>query len=218
MKDRHRASIVGLTSFGKGSVQTVIPLHNGADGALKLTTDRYYTPSGGSIQKTGIAPDLFAAESKRQAEGVYDTALQYTEATFHNALDAQEGKTRFLPTSIEIPNAPAGLQKVSMKNGPAGGDEDDPPVAKSTGKPDDADDFQLQRALAVLRYGSVAAAEQASPTGVYARPTPKFLTAQVSAKTPMPGAASQIAKTKASSDTAPPGQIAPSAPALSPHP
>ena len=49
LQDRHRAALVGLTSFGKGSVQTVIPLHGGADGALKLTTARYFTPSGRSI-------------------------------------------------------------------------------------------------------------------------------------------------------------------------
>ena len=61
LQDRHRAAIVGLTSFGKGSVQTVIPLNNGADGALKLTTARYFTPSGRSIQKTGIEPDLEVA-------------------------------------------------------------------------------------------------------------------------------------------------------------
>ena len=207
MKDRGRATIVGLTSFGKGSVQTVIPLHGGADGALKLTTDRYYTPSGGSIQKTGIAPDLFVAESKRQAESVFDTAMQYTEATFHNALDAQESKTRILPTSIEIPAPPpgSGLQKASLKSE----DEDEPPVAKSSGKPDDAKDFQLQRALAVLRYGSVAAAEKMSPTGVYTRPTPKFVTAQITRGPLGPGAASQVAKTKPVTDAAPADQVGP---------
>ena len=50
LQDRHRAELVGITSFGKGSVQTVVPLRGGADGALKLTTARYYTPSGRSIQ------------------------------------------------------------------------------------------------------------------------------------------------------------------------
>ena len=54
LQDRKRAEVVGLTSFGKGSVQTVIPLRGGVDGALKLTTAKYYTPSGRSIQKTGI--------------------------------------------------------------------------------------------------------------------------------------------------------------------
>ena len=48
-----------MTSFGKGSVQSVIPLRGGRDGALRLTTQRYYTPSGRSIQGTGIDPDIF---------------------------------------------------------------------------------------------------------------------------------------------------------------
>ena len=103
LKDRQRASIVGLTSFGKGSVQTVIPLRNGADGALKLTTARYYTPSGQSIQKTGIIPDLQVARSKEEAEAVSDAAMQYSEASFKNALDSQEGKVRKAPETIEIP-------------------------------------------------------------------------------------------------------------------
>ncbi len=205
MKDRHRALLVGLTSFGKGSVQTVIPLHGGTDGALKLTTDRYYTPSGGSIQKTGIAPDLFVAQSKRQAEAVFDTALQYSEANFNNALDAQDGKTRVLPTSIEIPTVPAvGLQKASLKTGE---DEDEPPVAKTTGKPDDKDDFQLQRALAVLNYGSVAAAEKGAPTPVYTRPLPRFQTAQATPKSGFPGQAAQAAKTKPAAADAPAEQV-----------
>ncbi|HEY0601030.1 S41 family peptidase, partial [Brevundimonas sp.] len=56
LKDHQRATIIGLTSFGKGSVQSVIPLRGGADGALSITTARYYTPSGASIQKIGIEP------------------------------------------------------------------------------------------------------------------------------------------------------------------
>src|SRR5690606_13354360 len=63
LQDRKRAELVGLTSFGKGSVQTVIPLRGGMDGALKLTTARYYTPSGRSIQQTGIDPDLEVAQT-----------------------------------------------------------------------------------------------------------------------------------------------------------
>ena len=59
LQDRNRALIVGMTSFGKGSVQSVIPLRNGRDGALRLTTARYYTPAGRSIQGTGISPDVF---------------------------------------------------------------------------------------------------------------------------------------------------------------
>jgi carboxyl-terminal processing protease len=55
LQDSRRATIIGTQSFGKGSVQTIIPL--GADGALRLTTARYYTPSGRSIQAQGITPD-----------------------------------------------------------------------------------------------------------------------------------------------------------------
>ena len=56
LQDQHRATIIGTRSFGKGSVQTIIPL--GANGALRLTTARYYTPSGRSIQAKGIEPDI----------------------------------------------------------------------------------------------------------------------------------------------------------------
>jgi carboxyl-terminal processing protease len=62
LQDHKRATIEGMTSFGKGSVQTIIPLDNGANGALRLTTARYYTPSGHSIQATGIAPDVAVAQ------------------------------------------------------------------------------------------------------------------------------------------------------------
>jgi len=58
VQDRGRGLLVGMTSFGKGSVQSVIPLRGGRDGALRLTTQRYYTPSGRSIQGTGIDPDI----------------------------------------------------------------------------------------------------------------------------------------------------------------
>ena len=60
LQDHRRATIVGTRSFGKGSVQTIIPL--GANGALRLTTARYYTPSGRSIQAEGIAPDIVVTE------------------------------------------------------------------------------------------------------------------------------------------------------------
>jgi len=131
LQDRKRASIVGLTSFGKGSVQTVIPLRGGLDGAVKLTTARYYTPSGRSIQKTGIEPDLEVAETREEAQQVANEAFQFSEASFHNALGADEGKTR------EGAHAPA----------------EEPP----TGFDEKKGDFQLSRALEVLKYGSVEA-------------------------------------------------------------
>jgi carboxyl-terminal processing protease len=60
LQDHHRATILGTRSFGKGSVQTIIPL--GSNGALRLTTARYYTPSGRSIQAKGIEPDVVVEE------------------------------------------------------------------------------------------------------------------------------------------------------------
>ena len=60
LQDHHRATIVGTRSFGKGSVQTIIPL--GSNGALRLTTARYYTPSGRSIQAKGIEPNVVVEE------------------------------------------------------------------------------------------------------------------------------------------------------------
>src|SRR6202012_943325 len=57
LQDHKRATIVGTRSFGKGAVQTIIPLGSG-NGALRLTTARYYTPSGASIQAKGIVPDI----------------------------------------------------------------------------------------------------------------------------------------------------------------
>jgi len=61
LQDHSRAKVVGMTSFGKGSVQTIIPLGEGG-GALRLTTARYFTPSGHSIQAQGIIPDYAVAQ------------------------------------------------------------------------------------------------------------------------------------------------------------
>ena len=66
LQDHHRAVLLGERSFGKGSVQTVIPLPG--DGAMRLTTARYYTPSGRSIQDLGIAPDVPVAETTDKVE------------------------------------------------------------------------------------------------------------------------------------------------------
>lgn len=57
LQDHHRALLIGTSTFGKGMVQTVMPLSEGR--AIKLTTSRYYTPSGDSIHETGIAPDVY---------------------------------------------------------------------------------------------------------------------------------------------------------------
>src|SRR5262249_45860773 len=62
MQDHRRAIVVGMKSFGKGSVQTIIPMQNGT--AIRLTTARYYTPSGRSIQAKGIEPDIQVEQAK----------------------------------------------------------------------------------------------------------------------------------------------------------
>jgi carboxyl-terminal processing protease len=71
LQDHKRGIIMGTKTFGKGSVQTIIPMSNG--GALKITTARYFTPSGRSIQATGIVPDVTTEEAKvtkRDKDGV----------------------------------------------------------------------------------------------------------------------------------------------------
>ncbi len=64
LQDHRRAVVVGTKSFGKGSVQTVMPLRG--DGAMRLTTARYYTPSGRSIQALGVSPDILVAQPRRK--------------------------------------------------------------------------------------------------------------------------------------------------------
>ncbi len=66
LQDHHRAVVIGTRSFGKGSVQTVMPLRG--DGAMRLTTARYYTPSGRSIQALGISPDIVVQQPPRQPQ------------------------------------------------------------------------------------------------------------------------------------------------------
>ena len=160
LQDRKRAEIVGLTSFGKGSVQTVIPLRGGMDGALKLTTARYYTPSGRSIQKTGIEPDLEVASTKDEAQTIANHAYQFSEASFKNALNAEEGKVR------KAPHAPA----------------EAPPDTFDAKK-----DFQLARAEDVLHYGSVALTPKlAKPTAKLAEIYSKAKVAEAKPGVPAP--------------------------------
>lgn len=81
LQDHKRAVILGEKSFGKGSVQTVVPL--GDYGAMRLTTARYYTPSGRSIQATGIEPDIVVHPAKIEE---YTDEYGFSEAEYTNAL------------------------------------------------------------------------------------------------------------------------------------
>jgi len=88
LQDHRRAIVVGTKSFGKGSVQTVIPLRG--DGAMRLTTARYYTPSGRSIQALGIAPDIIVQQPPRMPPGQEEeegtTARSRSEADLRGSL------------------------------------------------------------------------------------------------------------------------------------
>ncbi|AZV76478.1 S41 family peptidase [Parasedimentitalea marina] len=72
LQDHRRAIVVGTKSFGKGSVQTVMPLRG--DGAMRLTTARYYTPSGRSIQALGVSPDIIVEQPRRATSTEEDEA------------------------------------------------------------------------------------------------------------------------------------------------
>ena len=86
LQDHKRATIMGAQTFGKGSVQTIRPLT--ADTALKITTARYYTPSGRSIQAKGIVPDIWLDET---AEGNVFAALRTREADLEKHLQSGQG-------------------------------------------------------------------------------------------------------------------------------
>ncbi len=88
LQDHHRAIILGQKSFGKGSVQTVLPLRN--KGAMRITTARYYTPSGRSIQATGIEPDIEVKPAK--VEEIQSHGLNLSEADLKGALKNEQAK------------------------------------------------------------------------------------------------------------------------------
>ena len=124
LQDRGRALVVGMTSFGKGSVQSVVPLRNGRDGALRLTTARYYTPAGRSIQGIGITPDL---------------AISY-------ALDDGKGNTGKLSES-DLPNSIKNEQaKLDEKEAEGEQVVEYPPEGFEV-----KDDYQLKRAVEILK-------------------------------------------------------------------
>ncbi len=89
LQDHHRAIVLGEKSFGKGSVQTVMPL--GDFGAMRITTARYYTPSGRSIQAKGIEPDIEVKPAKVEEFESY--ALNLSEADLNNALKNDNNET-----------------------------------------------------------------------------------------------------------------------------
>ncbi len=124
LQDRARAELVGMTSFGKGSVQTIIPLRGGRDGALRLTTGRYYTPAGRSIQGTGIVPDLQISSFPISEDSDANGQVRL-EADLPGALENESGEGR------------AEADMAAIEQPPAEWPEDE--------------DYQLSRALEILR-------------------------------------------------------------------
>ena len=135
LQDHHRAVLVGTRSFGKGSVQTEIPLPG--NGAMLLTTARYYTPSGRSIQGLGILPDVPVSETRQDVPkfgGEREADLNHVLQNKGGTPDTGAGpRTDLPPIATKIPSKP-----------PESFPEFDPT------KPDDTD-FQLQQALLVAK-------------------------------------------------------------------
>jgi carboxyl-terminal processing protease len=129
LQDHKRAIILGTKSFGKGSVQTIVPL--GPHGAIRLTTSRYYTPSGRSIQATGIDPDIFVPRARLE---LLDTGPSRSEASLRGHLAGQ---------------------------GESEGDGDDKKAADDKANDTPPEDYQLTRAVdlmhALALYGGRAA-------------------------------------------------------------
>ena len=134
LQDHHRAVLVGTRSFGKGSVQTVMPLPGG--GAMRLTTARYYTPSGRSIQGLGIMPDIEVRASRNEPAHFGPER----EADLRGALRNQGGTVppEGAGPRTDLPPIARDIPKLPPENSPAF----DP------AKPDT--DFQLQQGEAVL--------------------------------------------------------------------
>ncbi|WP_375553237.1 S41 family peptidase [Roseovarius mucosus] len=137
LQDHHRAIVVGTKSFGKGSVQTVMPLRG--NGAMRLTTSRYYTPSGRSIQALGVSPDILVEQPPR--------APQTEEEETTNCPDRSEADLR------------GRLNNDSLTEDEIKQIEEDRARAELAAKLRE-DDYQLAYAIDILRGLSVMAGGQ----------------------------------------------------------
>jgi carboxyl-terminal processing protease len=159
LKDHRRAIILGTKSFGKGSVQTIIPVPG--HGAIRLTTARYYTPSGRSIQALGIEPDIEVQQARVQ---VIDQGHRPSEAELPGALrndngDSDNGDSssqqKKPDTGADAGKPPEGTTAPTTPATPGTTETTTPRPPASTSdageeKPEDQD-YQLSRALDLLR-------------------------------------------------------------------
>lgn len=153
LKDHQRAIIMGTKSFGKGSVQTVIPLKD--HGAMRLTTARYYTPSGVSIQATGIEPDIKVEQAKVETSDK-ENADARSEASLRGHLKNDQKKAD--AAAKEKAKEPKSKDKDAAKSDkPKDGANKDSKDAKDKDKDNGnhelatKDDYQLMRALDLIR-------------------------------------------------------------------
>ena len=135
LQDHKRAVIVGLKSFGKGSVQTIREIPG--FGAIKITTARYFTPSGNSIQAKGITPDV---EIPRAELKVLPKITGWAEGDLDGALSAEEGK------KAKDTEAPKVEEKSDTDNA-------------------EKKDYQLDRALDILKAMAVFAEQKEGQNG-----------------------------------------------------
>ena len=132
LQDWGRAVIVGTTSFGKGSVQTILPLGDGS--GLRLTTAKYYTPKGRSIQSTGITPDIVV---KLQTQTV-------AKAVEKDGKEADSKTAKAPAAAKDTPSSVKPGEDATHKNGAT-------PAVEAGGELPIEDDLQLQKAVELLK-------------------------------------------------------------------
>ncbi|WP_037588339.1 S41 family peptidase [Stenoxybacter acetivorans] len=137
LQDNKRAVVVGTRSFGKGSVQTVLPLSNG--GAMKLTTALYYTPNDRSIQAQGIVPDVEVLDKTRK----FESREADLGGHISNPFGGEEVNGEILSADNDEAAASAELNKANEKT-----DKED--IAERH-KPNPAKDAQLKKALELVK-------------------------------------------------------------------
>jgi carboxyl-terminal processing protease len=140
LQDHKRAVVMGTTSFGKGSVQTVLPLPGNT--AIKLTTARYFTPSGRSIQAKGIVPDIVVEES---ANGTSSARLREADLENHLENNKDSGKEA-APAAKPQSKSPTSKPK-STAPGKDEEEASEPPLRELASKKD----YQLNQALNLLK-------------------------------------------------------------------
>jgi len=148
LQDHKRALIVGTQTFGKGSVQSILPLAN--NGGIKLTTARYFTPSGRSIQAKGITPDVQVEDAKLTNA---QQGLRIREADLENHLSNPNGddKADSKPGKVIEPPAPKATPSGSDK----GKDQDQDQNPLGPRDPNPTSDYQLGQALNILKVQQI---------------------------------------------------------------